>query len=89
MEQNYRSTKNILEAASFLISHNKDRLGKKLWTDGHKGELVKLNCYKNGKEEARGIGTIIEENIKKKNSLNNISILVRAIYQTGSLRKDF
>ena len=45
LEQNYRSTKNILDAASFLISHNKDRLGKKLWSEGEKGEDVKLNCY--------------------------------------------
>ena len=66
LEQNYRSSKNILNTASFLISHNKDRLGKKLWTEGSDGELVKLNCYKNGKEEAREVGTIIEENIKKK-----------------------
>jgi len=89
LEQNYRSTKNILDAASFLISHNKDRLGKKLWSDGEKGELVKLNCYKNGKEEAQGIGDIIEENIKKKNSLNDITILVRAIYQTREFEERF
>ncbi len=89
LEQNYRSTKNILDAASFLISHNKDRLGKKLWSDGKKGDLVKLNCYKNGKEEARGVGDIIEENIKKKNSLNDIAILVRAIYQTREFEERF
>ena len=89
LEQNYRSTKNILDSASFLISHNKDRLGKKLWTDGDKGDLVKLNCYKNGKEEAREIGNIIEEKIKKKNSLNNIAILVRAIYQTREFEERF
>ena len=57
-----------MSTASGLISKNKDRLGKKLWSDGKKGELVKLNCYKNGKEEARGVGDIIEESIKKKNS---------------------
>ena len=89
LEQNYRSTKNILDAASFLISHNKDRLGKKLWSDGEKGELVKLNCYKNGKEEAQGVGDIIEENIKKKNSLNDVAILVRAIYQTREFEERF
>jgi len=89
LEQNYRSTKNILNSASFLISHNKDRLGKKLWTDGDKGDLVKLNCYKNGKEEAREVGNIIEENIKKKNSLNDIAILVRAIYQTREFEERF
>ena len=89
LEQNYRSTKNILDTASFLISHNKDRLGKKLWSDGAKGDLVKLNCYKNGKEEARGIGLIIEENIKKNNSINDIAILVRAIYQTREFEERF
>ncbi len=89
LEQNYRSTKNILDSASFLISHNKDRLGKKLWTDGDKGDLVKLNCYKNGKEEAREIGNIIEGDIKKKNSLNDIAILVRAIYQTREFEERF
>ena len=89
LEQNYRSTKNILDAASFLISHNKDRLGKKLWSEGEKGEDVKLNCYKNGKDEAVGIGEILEEDIKKKESLNNVAILVRAIYQTREFEERF
>ena len=89
LEQNYRSTKNILDTASYLISHNKDRLGKKLWSDGQKGDLVKLNCYRNGQEEAQGVGDIIEQNIKKKNSLNNIAILVRAIYQTREFEERF
>ena len=89
LEQNYRSTKNILNAASFLISHNKDRLGKKLWTESHQGNLVKLNCYKNGKEEARSVGNIIEENVKENNSLNDIAILVRAIYQTREFEERF
>ncbi len=89
LEQNYRSTKNILDVASFLISHNKDRLGKKLWSDGDKGDAVKLNCYRDGKEEAEGISDLIEENIKKKYSLNNIAILVRAIYQTREFEERF
>ena len=89
LEQNYRSTKNILNVASFLISHNKDRLGKKLWTESHQGNLVKLNCYKNGKDEARSVGNIIEENVKENNSLNDIAILVRAIYQTREFEERF
>ncbi len=89
LEQNYRSTKNILDAASFLISHNKDRLGKKLWSESEKGELVKLDCYKNGKEEAQGVGDIIEKQNKEKYSLNNIAILVRAIYQTREFEERF
>ncbi len=89
LEQNYRSTKNILEIASHLISHNKDRLGKKLWSDGSKGDLVKLNCYKNGKEEARGVSGMLEEYIKEKKSLNDTAILVRAIYQTREFEERF
>ena len=46
LEQNYRSTKNILETASTLISKNSNRVGKKLWSSANQGELVKLNCYR-------------------------------------------
>ena len=66
LEQNYRSTQNILSAASGLIAKNTDRLGKKLWTDSKDGDPVKLTCYKNGREEAIGIGDIIEKKLKKK-----------------------
>ena len=89
LEQNYRSTKNILETASALISNNSSRVGKKLWSSANQGELVKLNCYKTGKEEAQGISDIIEHNLKKKYSLNNVSILVRAIYQTREFEERF
>jgi len=89
LEQNYRSTQNILSAASGLIANNNDRLGKKLWTDSKEGELVKLSCYKNGREEAVGISDIIEQKLKKKYSLNNISILVRAIFQTREFEERF
>ena len=89
LEQNYRSTKNILESASSLISNNNSRVGKKLWSSGSSGELVKLNCYSNGKEEATGVSDIIEKKIKEKYSLNNVSILVRAIYQTREFEERF
>jgi len=89
LEQNYRSTQNILSAASGLIANNDDRLGKKLWTDGEDGDPVKLTCYKNGREEAIGISDIIEQKLKKKYSLNNISILVRAIFQTREFEERF
>ena len=89
LEQNYRSTQNILSAASGLIAKNNDRLGKKLWTDGKDGELIKLTCYKNGREEATGISDIIEQKLKKKYSLNSISILVRAIFQTREFEERF
>ena len=89
LEQNYRSTQNILSAASGLISKNSDRLGKKLWTDSKDGEPVNLTCYKNGREEAIGISDIIENKLKKKYSLNNVSILVRAIFQTREFEERF
>ena len=89
LEQNYRSTKNILETASTLISNNANRVGKKLWSSASEGELVKLNCYQTGREEAEGISDIIEHKLKKKYSLNNVSILVRAIYQTREFEERF
>ena len=65
LEQNYRSTKNILETASVLISNNSSRVEKKLWSSANEGELVKLNCYRTGKEEAQGISDIIEQKLKR------------------------
>jgi len=88
LEKNYRSTKNILAVASNLISKNQNRLGKTLETTLEEGELVKLNCFKNGKDEAIGISDEIE-NIKKDFGLNNISILVRAIFQTREFEERF
>ena len=89
LEQNYRSTQNILSAASGLIANNQDRLGKKLWTDGEDGELIKLSCYKSGKDEAINISDIIEKKLKKNFSYNNIAILVRAIFQTREFEERF
>jgi DNA helicase II / ATP-dependent DNA helicase PcrA len=89
LEQNYRSTKNILDTASSLISNNSSRVGKKLWSSANQGELVKLNCYRTGKDEAQGISDTIEHNLKKKYSLNEVSILVRAIYQTREFEERF
>ena len=89
LEQNYRSTQNILTAASALISNNKDRLGKKLWTEGEDGEPIQLSCFRDGKDEATSIGDIIEKKLKKKYRLNDISILVRAIFQTREFEERF
>ncbi len=88
LEQNYRSTQNILSVASNLISNNQNRVGKTLETTMDDGDLVRLNCFKNGKDESIGISDEIE-NIKKKYSLNNIAILVRAIFQTREFEERF
>ena len=88
LEQNYRSTQNILSVASNLISNNQNRVGKTLKTTMEEGDLINLNCYKNGKDEAVGVSDEIEK-IKKKFSLNNIAILVRAIFQTREFEERF
>ncbi|MCV5735593.1 UvrD-helicase domain-containing protein, partial [Escherichia coli] len=53
LEQNYRSTSNILSAANALIENNNGRLGKKLWTDGADCEPISLYCAFNDLDEAR------------------------------------
>ena len=89
LEQNYRSSQNILSVASNLISNNQNRVGKTLITTKEEGDLVQLNCFKNGKDEAIGISDEIEKKIKKKFSFNNIAILVRAIFQTREFEERF
>ena len=64
LEQNYRSSQNILSVASNLISNNQNRVGKTLTTTMEEGDLVKLNCFKNGKDEAIGISDEIEKKLK-------------------------
>ena len=88
LEKNYRSTQNILTTASKLIENNKNRVGKTLYTNGEKGNLVNLNCYKSGKDEAINIGDHIEK-LKKEFGFNNIAILVRAIFQTREFEERF
>ena len=89
LEENYRSSQNILSVASSLIANNQNRVGKTLKTTMKEGDLVKLNCFKNGRDEATGISDEIEKKLKKKYSLNNISILVRAIFQTREFEERF
>jgi DNA helicase-2/ATP-dependent DNA helicase PcrA len=89
LEQNYRSSQNILSVASNLISHNQNRVGKTLTTTMEEGDLVKLNCFKNGKDEAIGISDEIEKKLKQKYSFNEMAILVRAIFQTREFEERF
>ena len=89
LEQNYRSSQNILSVASNLIANNQNRVGKTLSTTMEEGDLVKLNCFKNGKDEAIGISDEIEKKLKKKYSFNNMAILVRAIFQTREFEERF
>ena len=89
LEKNYRSSQNILSVASNLIANNQNRVGKTLETTLDEGDLINLNCFKNGRDEASGIADEIEKKLNKKYSFNNIAILVRAIFQTREFEERF
>jgi DNA helicase-2/ATP-dependent DNA helicase PcrA len=89
LEQNYRSTGNILSAAASLIANNSQRLGKKLWTNGDLGNKVRLVKAVNDKDEA---DYIAKEIIKLKNhglSLGSVAILLRSSSQTRNFEETF
>ena len=58
LEQNYRSTKNILSAANAVIRHNQGRKGKELWTAGNDGDKVRLYTAMNENDEARYVADV-------------------------------
>ena len=89
LEQNYRSTPDILAAASGLINANSQRLGKTLWTEQGGGDKVRVIGVWDGPEEARRIGEEIERLEHEGASLNRIAILVRAQFQTRELEDRF
>ena len=89
LEENYRSTGNILAAASGLIAKNQSRLGKTLWTEGEMGDKINIRTVYDGKEEAESISDEIESYQRNKNSLNNVAILVRAGFQTRTFEERF
>jgi len=82
LEQNYRSTENILDAANAVISNNQARLGKKLWTDGNKGEPISLYGAFNEIDEARFISNKINEWHEQGGNLEEVAILYRSNAQS-------
>lgn len=90
LERNYRSTSNILAAASHLIAYNEGRLGKTLQTDvGEPGEMIGVVSVWDSEEEARQIGDEIEQFQRAGEPLNSMAILVRASHQMRSLEERF
>ena len=82
LEQNYRSTSNILGAASGLIESNQGRLGKTLWTDSNVGDKVKLIKHIDGKDEVSWICDDIHNQVRSENlKFSDIAILFRATWQ--------
>ncbi|MDB2393452.1 UvrD-helicase domain-containing protein [Alphaproteobacteria bacterium] len=90
LERNYRSTPNILGAASGLIAANETRLGKTLWTDSNEdGEPVKVRGVWDGEEEARLTADDIEAHQRDGQELNEIAVLVRASFQMREFEDRF
>ena len=89
LEQNYRSTGNILGAATSLISENKERIGKKLWTNDPSGQPVKIINLENDELEAIFITKKIRELEKESINLSRIAILTRASFQFKDIEDRF
>ena len=89
LEQNYRSTPDILAAASGLIDANSHRLGKTLWTEKNGGDKVRVIGVWDGPEEARRVGEEAERLEREGASLATVAILVRAQFQTREFEDRF
>ncbi len=87
LEQNYRSTGNILKAANGVIVNNNGRLGKNLWTEDVAGELLSLYAAYNEQDEARFIVERIQEWVRKGNSNDSCAILYRSNAQSRVLEE--
>jgi len=87
LEQNYRSTGNILHAANKLIEKNTDRLGKKLWTDGEDGDPIKLYTAYNEQDEARFVVDSIKQWVQEGNDRRECAILYRSNAQSRVLEE--
>lgn len=82
LEQNYRSTSSILDAANAVIDNNDGRLGKNLWTDGEQGERVKVFASFNEVEEARFVVDRIGKWVEEGNTRSDVAILYRSNAQS-------
>ncbi len=89
LEQNYRSTPDILAAASGLIGVNNERLGKTLWTAANGGDKVRVIGVWDGPEEARRVAEEIERLEREGARLEQVAILVRAQFQTREFEDRF
>ncbi len=93
LEQNYRSTKNILSAADSVIKYNRKQIEKKLWTENPEGDLIELYVCETEKEEANLVVSKIKELVYNKNfSFSDIAVFYRTNAQSlefeNSLRRE-
>lgn len=89
LEQNYRSTQTILDAANAVIENNEDRLGKKLWTDGSKGQKIVLYPAFNERDEAHYITQCAKRFMEEGHAASEIAVLYRSNAQSRTLEEQF
>ena len=87
LEENYRSTQNILKAANKLISYNKKRIEKNLFTSREEGGVIDFNHAFSDDSEARYIVQTINRLRKERTQLKDVAILYRANYQSNALER--
>lgn len=89
LEQNYRSTQNILDAANAVIKNNSERKAKSLWTDEGAGDKIAYNIYNTAYEEAYGIVSDIKKHAAESGAYNDYAVLYRTNAQSRSLEEKF
>ena len=89
LEQNYRSTGNILNAANSVIANNRGRKEKSLWTENGDGELIRLRQFETAFDEADFIGEDIKNAVRQGGSYNDSAVLYRTNAQSRLLEEKF
>ena len=87
LEQNYRSTQNILDAANAVISNNRERKGKTLWTAAGAGEMISLHTAENEQDEADRIARVILDGVARGRKFSDYAVLYRMNSQSLSLER--
>jgi DNA helicase-2/ATP-dependent DNA helicase PcrA len=87
LEQNYRSTANILHAANAIIAHNPQRLGKQLWTAGQAGAPIELYAAYNEQDEARFVVERIREHLQQGGKASECAVLYRSNAQSRNFEE--
>ncbi len=89
LEQNYRSTQNILDAANKIIANNQNRKGKNLWTDNGKGDLITYHTADSDRDEGIYVADKILDGIKSGNKYSDFAILYRMNSQSNLVEQAF
>ncbi len=89
LEQNYRSTQNILDAANKIISHNQNRKGKSLWTDNGKGDLIDYHSSDSDRDEGFFVADKVLDGIRSGKKYSDFAVLYRMNSQSNLVEQAF